>query len=211
MKRLLRADPDAIEGTDRIESVSDNIFAVAMTLLIVNIKVPQNHGFEDVAHVWPVVLPLWHHLRAFGLSFLIIGLYWMAHHRIFVFIKRSDAWLMLINLAFMGFTVLTPFFSGLLGQFDESRVALELYGANIVCISLTLQLTWWYATRRHRLVDADLPRSVIRFHTMRNILVPVVCSIGIALSFINHEATLWLYLVLPLSFFWPFTRARPLP
>ncbi len=208
MKRFLRGTPDAIEGTDRIESVSDNIFAVAMTLLIVNIKVPVNGGFEDTAHVLPLVLPLWHHLRAFGLSFLIIGLYWMAHHRIFAFIKRSDAWLLLINLAFMGFTVLTPFFSGLLGQFDESRVALGLYGLNIICISCTLQAVWWYASSKHRLVDADLPAQIIRYNSVRNLIVPVVCSLAIALSFFNHEVSLWLYLVLPISFFLPYARRQ---
>jgi len=196
------AAADRSDRTDRIEALSDNIFAVAMTLLIVNIKVPQDHGIGSSAHVWLLVIPLWHHLRAFALSFLIIGLYWVAHHRIFMFIERSDAVLLLINLVFMGFTVLTPFLAGLLGQFDQSRVSLVLYGANMICISLSLQAAWWYATSQRRLVNPQLPQAVIRLNTARNLLVPAVCVFAIAASFVSPKVSLWIYLLAPLSFFW---------
>ena len=195
--------PDAIGGTKRIEALSDNIFAVAMTLLVVNIKVPQFHGVKNAEHVWPLIVPLWHHLRAFSLSFIIIGLYWVAHHRIFAFIKRSNSILLLLNLVFMGFTVLTPFLSGLLGQFDESRVSLALYGANMIFISLTLQLIWWYATSRRRLVDPQLAPGVIRLNAFRNLLVPSVSAVAVVLSFVSPVISLWIYLLMPLSFFWP--------
>lgn len=191
-------------GTDRIEALSDNIFAVAMTLLVVNIRVP--HVSEGTEHVLPLILPLWHHLRAFSLSFIIIGLYWVAHHRIFGFIKRSDAILLVLNLVFMGFAVLTPFLSGLLGQFDESRVSLALYGTNMIFISLTLQIIWWYASSRKRLVDSQLDRATIRLQMLRNLLVPAVCIVAVAFSFINPKVSLWIYLLSPLSFLWPIRR-----
>ena len=202
----MRPNSETASGTERIEALSDNIFAVAMTLLIVNIKVPQNQGIADASHVWALVIPLWHHLRAFSLSFLIIGLYWVAHHRVFVLIERSDAGLLLINLALMGFTVLTPLSTGFLGQFDESRVALTIYGVNIICISLALQAAWWYATFRRRLVHPQLELHIIRLNTLRNLLVPVVCVIAIAVSFVSPKMSLWIYLLTPLSLFWSFRK-----
>lgn len=202
----MRPNSEAASSTERIEALSDNIFAVAMTLLIVNIRVPQNHGIDDAAHVWALIVPLWHHLRAFSLSFLIIGLFWVAHHRVFMLIERSDAGLLLINLALMGFTVLTPLSTGLLGQFDGSRVALTLYGINIMCISLALQGAWWYATFRRRLVDPQLEREVIRRNTLRNMLVPAICVVAIAVSFVSPKMSLLIYLLTPLSLFWSFRK-----
>ncbi len=193
-------------GSGRIEALSDNIFAVAMTLLIVNIKVPTNLGAHDVKHVWALVLPLWHHLRAFALSFIIIGLYWVAHHRVFALIERSDVGLLLLNLVFMGFTVLTPFSTGLLGQFDDSRVALTIYGTNIICISLTLQGIWWYATAGRRLTDPAIQQKLVRSNTARNLSVVVLGLVGIVVSFFNVTLSLWTYLFVPVAFLWPFAQ-----
>ena len=203
---MMRQNSDVANGTDRLESLSDNIFAVAMTLLIVNIKVPQNHEIVGKTHVWPLVVPLWHHLRAFGLSFFIIGLFWIAHHRVFALIRRSDTTLQIVNLVFMGFTVLTPFSAGLLGQFDESRIALIIYGANIIAISLALQTAWWYATFRRTFVCPEIGLGEIRRHTARNLAVSGVCIAAIAASFFDTKIGLWIYLLSPLSFFWPHVR-----
>lgn len=196
-------DDDALGGaqsTARIEALSDNIFAVAMTLLVLDIKVPA-HGTDS--DLWPSIAPLWHHMRTFAVSFFIVGLYWVLHHHVFSSIRRSDRPLQWINLVFMLFVVVTPFSTGLLGAFDDSRTAIAVYGLNIILLGLSLQAIWWYATRNHRLVSPTLPPRLIRLETARILIMPAVCVLAIAVSFLDTAASIGLYLLAPLLYLWP--------
>ncbi len=191
------------ESTARIEALSDSIFAVAMTLLVLDIKVPAHVGDKNLL---PYIAPVWHHVRTFAVSFFIVGLYWVLHHRVFAFIQRSDRALLWINLVFMLFVVITPFSTGLLGAFDDSRTAITIYGLNVIVLGLALQGTWWYATHRHRLVAPGLELRLIRSETLRILVMPAVCVLAIAVSFLSTTASIGLYLLAPLLYLWPARR-----
>jgi uncharacterized membrane protein len=198
-----RFAPGDAESTSRIEALSDNIFAVAMTLLVLDIKIPA-HGIGS--NLWPFVVPLWHHVRTFTISFFIVGLYWVLHHHVFASIRRSNRTLLWINLLFMLFVAITPFSTGLLGAFDDSRTAIIIYGFNVMVLGLSLQAIWWYATRNHRLVSPRLEAHVVRRETRHLMIMPSICVIAMAVSFFSTTASIGIYVLAPFLHFFPVGR-----
>ncbi|NNN00153.1 MAG: DUF1211 domain-containing protein [Candidatus Eremiobacteraeota bacterium] len=190
-------------STTRIEALSDNIFAVAMTLLVLDLRIPAH---AEGSSVWPYVALLWHHMRTFAVSFFIVGLYWVLHHHVFIFVKRSDRTLLWLNLLFMLFVVVTPFSAGLLGAFDDSRTAIAVYGANISLLGISLLAIWWYATHEHRLIDVKLPRAVIRLEAVRMMILPAICVFAVAVSFANTTASIVIFVLAPFLYLWPAKR-----
>ncbi len=198
-----RFTPRDAESTSRIESLSDNIFAVAMTLLVLDIKVPLH---STGTNLWPFIAPLWHHVRTFAVSFFIVGLYWVLHHHVFLSIRRSNRTLLWINLLFMLFVVITPFSTGLLGAFDDSRTAIVVYGLNVMVLGLSLQAIWLYATHGRRLVSPRLETRVIRSEAWRLMIMPSICAIAIATSFFSTTTSIGIYILAPFLHFLPVGR-----
>jgi uncharacterized membrane protein len=203
-----RSAPRDRESTSRIEALSDNIFAVAMTLLVLDIKVPMHGNGRDL---WPFIAPLWHHVRTFAVSFFIVGLYWVLHHHVFVSIRRSDRTLLWLNLLFMLFVVITPFSTGLLGAFDDSRTAVIVYGLNVMVLGLSLQAIWLYATHGHRLVGPQLEARVVRSETWHLFIMPSICVLAIAASFFSTTTSIGIYIVAPFLHFLPVARETAKP
>ncbi len=121
--------------TARVEALSDGVFAIAMTLLILDIAVP------NVKSVSPAQLP--GALRALGpefliyaLSFIILGIYWVGHHNQYHYIGRSDRVFLWINILFLMFVAAVPFSTALLGRYPLERPALFVYGMNLIAASL---------------------------------------------------------------------------
>src|SRR5438105_9873744 len=98
--------------TSRIEAFSDGVFAVAITLLVLNIKIPgidlPSSNLPDDTHLWQALLNEWPMLAAYGTSFATIGVMWLNHHRLFEHIKRTNSVLMLLNLLLLLIIVFIP-------------------------------------------------------------------------------------------------------
>jgi uncharacterized membrane protein len=143
----------------RVEALTDGIFAVAMTLLILDVKVPVvSHPSELVREV----LALWPKCLSYVISFVMLGIYWVGHHNQFHLIRRTDRALLWINILFMMTISFVPFSTGLLSTYPREPIAVAVYGTNLVVIGLILYGHWSYATRRHRLVDHSLDGRTIR-------------------------------------------------
>ncbi len=134
--------------TGRVEAFSDGVFAIAVTLLILEIKVPRDvaAGALGIAlvHQWPSFL-------AFLASFFTIGVMWMNHHRLFTLIGAADEVLIGINLLLLLGVTWVPFPTALLAEHlitPNNHVAGVVYGATFFTMSLVFQLLWQYATRR---------------------------------------------------------------
>ena len=115
--------PSATGDTSRIEALSDGVFAVAMTLLIIDIRVPDLSSDPGFGRLARDVLSLWPHFVTYAVSFLIVGLYWVSHHLLFDLIRRTDRGLMWINLFFLLFVVVIPFSTALLGSHNHNYFA----------------------------------------------------------------------------------------
>ena len=141
-------------GRNRIEALTDGVFAVAMTLLVLDIKVPELQQALASTQLPHELLALWPKLLSYSISFVILGVYWVGHHLQLAFIRTADRLLLWINMLFLLFVVLVPFSTALLSEYTNQRVAIAVYGANLIAIGLVLALHWWYATNQRRHVDA---------------------------------------------------------
>jgi len=138
----INTDHEKIIG--RLLSLSDGIFAFAITLLILNIVLPLGTSREEVPQA---LLSLWPKYLAFLISFVVIGLYWMGHVRPFRYIRRFDKGLLWLNLLFLMFIVLIPFSTSVLSDFEETA-SVVLYAANMACAGFTATGLWLYSVRR---------------------------------------------------------------
>lgn len=131
---------------NRIEALSDGIFAVAMTLMILDIRVPEISGMLVSTELLPKLFELWPKFLVYAMSFVISGIYWVGQHNQFHYIRHSDRILLWINIFFLMFVVMIPFSTALLGRYWQQQTALIIYGGNLIIIGLLVYTNWWYAT-----------------------------------------------------------------
>lgn len=122
-------------GLSRVEAFSDGVFAIAITLLVLQIEVPSGVGSGSA--LWQAVKDQSGDLFAFAISFAVIGRIWLTHHRFLGTLRRVDGMFMALNLVLLAFVVLIPFFSQVLGEYGGLGLASALYAANLVALSAT--------------------------------------------------------------------------
>jgi uncharacterized membrane protein len=115
--------------------------------------------------------------------------------------RRADRPLLWINILFLLWVALVPFSTALLGEYPKAWLAIGIYRANL--IGLTLALHWWYATAESRHVDPDIHPGLVRGAMYRTLMAPIVYLIAIALSFFNVEVSLILYALVPILYIFP--------
>src|SRR5262249_45918526 len=143
----------------RIEALSDGVFAIAMTILVLNIQVPEGGGSEQLL---ARLGALWPKFASYAMSFVMLGVLWVGHHFQFHYIRRTDRPLLWINLLFLLAVTFLPFSTGVLANYYSTHVAVILYGSTIIIAGACLLGHWAYATRDHRLVAEDLSDGAIR-------------------------------------------------
>ena len=176
----------------------DGIFAIAMTLLVLNLKLPimtDDQAQNDLAGALSRLTP---HLFAFGLSFLLLAVFWMVHHRQFHFIAKVDGPFIWLNVLMLGLIVLVPFTTSLVGEYERNLVSSVLFEINLLAIGLAIWAYWWYASRGHRLVIPAITDKQIQYGLRRSMVLPVVSVIAIGLSFITARYSTSVYLLIPI-------------
>ena len=190
-------------GRNRIEALTDGVFAVAMTLLVLDIKLPELQQPLATAELPLKLLSLWPKFLSYTISFVILGVYWVGHHVQLSFIRRADRPLLWINILFLLWVALVPFSTALLSEYATTRITIAIYGANLIAIGLTLALHWWYATTENRHVDPDIDRGLVRGAMYRTLMGPLVYVIAIGLSFFRAEVSLAIYALVPMLYILP--------
>lgn len=168
---------------ERLVFFSDAVFAIAITLLAIELKVPELE-LESSDALLRGVFSEWPRLLAFALSFWIIAVYWVAHHRYFRYILYFDDGLMWRNLVLLFTIALIPFTSSLLGEYGNLSAAVWLYAVNMIALGLSGAWMWRHATQGHRLVASDLDPQLIRRMQWRAFATPLAGVIVILLTFV---------------------------
>lgn len=186
-------------GLERLIFFSDAVFAIAITLLALDIRLPPGTELANNRALLDQLLGAWHKYLAFVISFLAIGTFWMAHHRRFRFIKRYDRGLLMLNLLFLMGITFVPFPTSVLSE-SGNRTATVFYGLTMMLAGLVLTVLWWYASRHNHLTDSELDASQRRRQFVGLILTVALFALSIGLAFLNEDAAkfLWL-LVVPIS------------
>jgi uncharacterized membrane protein len=184
----------------RIEALSDGIFAVAMTLLVLDIRVP---SVTDSVQLPRALLALWPRCLTYAITFLMLGIYWVGQHNQFHLIRRTDRTLLWINICFLMTICFVPFSTALLSGYPRERLALSVYGGNLIAVGLILSAHWAYATHRGRLVDPDLDGHLVRAAHRRILIGPAVFALAIGAGYFSAALSLLLYALAPLVYLLP--------
>jgi uncharacterized membrane protein len=170
---------------ERIVLFSDAVFAIAITLLALEVRVP-----EVDADVFPqALLGLLPRIGVYALSFLIVGLYWVSHHRIFRYIVRYDDTLIWLNLFFLLCVAFLPVASSVVGSYNHSLAI--LFYCSVLCLtSFMNMLLWWYASDNHRLTTHDIEPIVLRRVFYRSAATIGVSLLATGIALINSVAAL---------------------
>lgn len=183
--------------SSRILPFSDGVFAIAITLLAMQLDVPlRNIPNETSASLAHRVLQLWPMFESFVISFLVIGMFWVTHHRLFRLIRRYDTALIWLNIILLLCISFLPFSSELLGTHTGNGFAVMFYAGSITVTGIVQLAMWLYAAHRHRLIDRELERHTIWFFTLRSLTPPFVFSISIPISLISPRLALNLWVLI---------------
>lgn len=188
--------------TNRLEAFSDGVFAIAITLLVLDIKVPHSS-----AELGRALLGLWPSYFAYAISFVVIGAIWINHHAMFDHIVRTDHNLLLLNTLHLMFIAFLPFPTAVLAQalhtgFNEP-VATSFYGGTLTVIGMLVTAMWYYAAHGHRLLAAVTPRDEARRNGRRLMVGPVCYAIATLVALLAPWLALTFYVALNVFFLWP--------
>jgi len=202
---------DETVSKNRIEVLTDGIFAVVMTLLVLDISVPQissHYAIGNVAAGTELVkrlFDLWPKMLSFGISFVILAIYWVAHHRQFHYIKHSNRALIWINMMFLMATCLIPFSTSLLGEYRELEMSILVYGGNSIVIASLLYAQWRYVTTSHhgRLLDENLDPISKTTLSRRTLFGIIVYLIATGFSFVYTQLSPFPFVLVLIPAFLP--------
>ncbi len=168
-----------------IAALSDGIFGVAMTLLVLDVHLLG----PSVEYLAAQLLSLWPRLFSFGLTFFVVAIYWIAYHRIVAYVVAYDRQLLLRNFAFLAFVVLTPFPTSLIGEEHFARLADErtawiVYAATLALVGLTL--AWlWQGARTRGLTSPGVSPAVADYLMARTLVSPLILLLSIGVAFLS--------------------------
>ena len=188
----------------RLEAFSDGVFAVAITLLVLEIKVPEVAG-NDLPHA---LTHQWPSYASYVVSFFVIGVIWMNHHAVFEHLARIDRRLMAWNLFLLLWVVLIPWATDLLATYmreggDGERTAALVYTGTMTMMGIAFGQLWMYAARDRRLLGVDLSDAEIARRTRRFALGAPVYALAAVVAIFSApislaiNAALALYYALP--------------
>jgi uncharacterized membrane protein len=210
METEAEAIPGTVPGENptpaRLEQLSDGVFSIIITLLVLDLHVPapetlHGHSLRDaLAHQWPVYV-------AYVLSFLQVSVVWFNHHTMFHYIRRSDHLLKVLNLLFLLCVAVVPFTTALMSEYargseEDRRIASQLYSGSLAINGLFFNAMWRHALRAH-LVDPRADPHRLHALTRHWMLIPVFYGLAFLLASFNARVSLIMYVLLLLYYSLP--------
>lgn len=176
-------EPESGLSFERVVFFSDAVFAIVITLLVLELKVPHltEHNEPSLRHALLELLP---RVIGFVVSFLIIGLMWIEHHRIFRYIEDYDGGLLWRNLLLLLCVSFVPFPTALFSENFWSRTAFILYTASFGGVATAKLLIWRHAAKAN-LLKQDVSPEFERRIARRSLAVPIACAVAIVLAFVS--------------------------
>lgn len=197
---------------DRLIFFSDAVFAIVMTLLILDIRVPDVPSDAAAQELPGMVLELWPKFFSYVLSFLVIGLYWIAHHQTFRYVLSYNRTLLWLNLVFLLSISFIPFPTDLLGEYGELPFAVIVYAASVGLARLLLAVVWSYIFYGPIRTNDELDHGLAKFHFFRSLAIPAIFFLSIGVAFFSPNAAVasWVLLVIVDAAIWRLWRKRRL-
>lgn len=190
------SEKSSLPGTKRIEALADGIFAISMTLLVLNLSFPLVQGGTESLR--KMLASQVTDFLSYGLSFILLAIFWIMHHQQFHYIQHTDSKHLWINVFILMFVALVPFSTSLIGDYDMNMVAHVFFSSNILIIGFLFLINWVYATGNYRLVKHDLDRQII-VNTVRHVsVIPIVSLVALIVSLFSPFGSVWLFILIPI-------------
>lgn len=213
--------------TNRLEAFSDGVFAVAITLLVLNIKIPGldlspdkllpdvcDAGSRSCLTLWQTLLNEWPMLIAYSTSFATIGVMWLNHHRLYKHIKRINTALILLNLLLLALIVFIPVPTALLAEYlvrPDLHTAVLLYSGTNVFMAICFNLLWHYASNGNRLLGKNVDMRTVTAINQQYLFGPLFYVISFVVGVFSVPACITLNFIWALFFALPGRLVRPSP
>jgi TMEM175 potassium channel family protein len=197
-----------VKETGRLEAFSDGVFAIAITLLILEIRVPPAEGAAPGA-LWPALLRLWPSYLAYAISFGTILVMWLNHHALFKVIKRIDNRFILLNGLLMMAITFVNFPTAVLAEYIEqpdAQAAALFYSGTYVVVALIYNALWLYASHKHRLLDPAFQQELVHEITRQFRFGPVMYLVAFGAAFVSVPVSVAVNA--GLAIFYAFTGSR---
>jgi uncharacterized membrane protein len=182
---------------NRLETLVDGIFAFAMTLLVLGINPPRPPDSQATAVLPDMIASLIPEVFLFIIAFLVLALFWLAHHRHFHFVSRIDPPLLWINILILIAIVFMPFSTDIAGDYPAVMDAVLLFHANMFIVGLLFSIQWRYICRHGHLCEPVPDEAIMCRGFYRSMLVPAIAVVGGILCFFNPSLSLLVYLTFP--------------
>jgi uncharacterized membrane protein len=181
--RNLAAPSETLDrrSLDRMLALSDGVFAIAITLLVLQLTAPEIISSARGADVGRTLADATPKIMIYGVGFTVIALYWVGHRRIFLLIERTDGLLTFLNMALLMCIAFMPFPTAVLGQYSGTAPVLFYAGTQTVTGTVNLAL-WLHAVRGRRLVSPSLSSRLVRHHMLRAAVAPAVFLLSMAIA-----------------------------
>ncbi len=188
-------------GLERLIFFSDAVFAIAITLLALDVRLPAGAESLTDAELYRGLLSIWQKYLAYIMSFLVIGSFWNAHHRKFQFIIKYNNRLMLLNLLVLMVVAFLPFSSSII-SISGTRTATIFYALTMILVGIFYALLWWYAAFHANLVESHLTKQQRRKEFLTPLATVMILILSIGITQINSDlGRLSWILILPATLF----------
>lgn len=176
----------------RILAFSDGVFAIAILLLLIEIRLPAGTSITDLS---TVLRSLWPSYQAFFISFIVLGLYWTAHVRLFREIVRYSWGLVWLNLLYLFFIVIIPFSTSIFSTHYE-KLSVIVYAATMACAGFSNTIVRIYSARGHRLVSNRFGNIYMKTAILLSLIVPTGFAISIGIAFLNVSVVQYFWIAI---------------
>jgi uncharacterized membrane protein len=199
------------EGTGRLEAFSDGVFAIAATLLVIDLRVPADA--PTAARLMSALEAQWPTYLSYAASFIYLGIYWAHHVNVFAFFQRTDHVFLKLNVLFLMMIALLPFPTALLGRYGEvpderRRVATMVYVGSLLVTAALFYVVWAYGTHKRRLVDRELDEGLIARTSRLYLMGPVAYVVAFLLAIWSPLASLVIVALVTLFYLFPLRLAE---
>ncbi|MBS1589338.1 MAG: DUF1211 domain-containing protein [Bacteroidetes bacterium] len=206
---MLNSKYNSIAGKDssRIIAISDGVFSVAMTLLVLEIKVPIQHAITSDTELMAALWALKPKFLVYFLAFMTTGIFWTGHSAQYKNIEKSDRNLGWINLMFLLSVTLLPFSTAFLGDYTQFKFPLLIYWFNIFLMGLMLYVNWWYAYK-HGFINEQTRDIVDKPIRHRIIIAQSLYFLGALFCFVSTYLSISFIILIQLNYAFAFISGR---
>lgn len=180
----------------RLQSLSDGVFSIVMTLLVLELISTEVTGAGSASELHSALLALWPKVLSYAISFTVAGVFWVAQHADLHHLARTDGRYLWLSIFFLFWISLLPFSAALLGEHHQYAVAVIIYGGNMILATLALHAGWRYAVFGRRLVSPNLSPKAIRKAHVRLLMGPPIYALGIGVAFYSPHISYLVYVLM---------------